>query len=286
MSVKNHSHSYLAIAISMILGASVITAPLFAKPEDASMTTTTVSETTNDALLKSKIVGAYMLNDYLSAFDIKVKVEDEKVMLMGEVETDIEQELAAAIAKSIARNKAIDNQITVNADVEYNKESKNLMRAIKDSNITASVKMRLLWNSSVSGHNVKVVTNNQVVSLEGEVNTQDEKNVAENIAANTTDVIRVKNNLNVNKTGVSDKIKSGVAEVSGWFSDSAVTARLYKNVLLDKNLKHTDLSFNTNDSTATIEGTVQDNSQKEYLLHVVKNTEGVEDVIDHIKVEQ
>lgn len=67
--------------------------------------------------------------------------------------------------------------------------------ATKDAAITALVKSKLLTDSRTHGLAIKVITENNVVTLSGEVANFQEKAAAEQIAAQTADVKAVVNNL-------------------------------------------------------------------------------------------
>jgi osmotically-inducible protein OsmY len=69
--------------------------------------------------------------------------------------------------------------------------------ATSDTAITSAVKSKLLANSSTSGMDIHVETNNGVVTLHGTVQSDAEKATAERIARNTKGVKDVTNNLEV-----------------------------------------------------------------------------------------
>ena len=70
-------------------------------------------------------------------------------------------------------------------------------RNVDDSTITASVKTKLAADKVGTLTRVDVDTNNQVVSLNGIVQTQQEKQRAEELARQVSGVKAVKNNLQI-----------------------------------------------------------------------------------------
>ena len=71
---------------------------------------------------------------------------------------------------------------------------------VKDASITAAVKVKLLANSNTDGSDINVDTSWQSVVLKGHVKSSGEKDLAEKIASNTEDVLKVTNQLKVDKS--------------------------------------------------------------------------------------
>jgi hyperosmotically inducible periplasmic protein len=78
-------------------------------------------------------------------------------------------------------------------------EQKNVKRIAKDSVITTKVKGNLLKDEGLKSLKVSVKTHQGVVLLSGFVETEDQIQQAEKIAANTEDVKSVKNSLVLKK---------------------------------------------------------------------------------------
>ncbi|BFM08520.1 BON domain-containing protein [Halioxenophilus aromaticivorans] len=66
-----------------------------------------------DATITAVIKMKYLVNDDLSAIDIKVDTKDQIVILSGEVETDVQKQLAEAIATNSDDVVEVQNQIKV-----------------------------------------------------------------------------------------------------------------------------------------------------------------------------
>jgi osmotically-inducible protein OsmY len=74
---------------------------------------------------------------------------------------------------------------------------------VKDATITATVKSKLLANGEISGMKISVDTKDNRVTLSGEVESDEARQLAEQIAENTKNVAGVENNLRVTR-GVAD----------------------------------------------------------------------------------
>lgn len=190
------------------------------------------------------------LNSEVSAFAIDTEVEHGAVVLKGEVESEIDKELAERLASGVEGIESVDNQLIVsgmdrmerrgeqlsreaeqagdriarNADragdnierewdeatdeIEDEAEERrlgdraqnagnSLMSWVSDATTTATVKTKLMADSETEALKINVDTKDDVVILEGEVESESAKQKAEQIARDTGDVKEVRNNLRV-----------------------------------------------------------------------------------------
>lgn len=155
----------------------------------------------SDTWLQSKLVTTYLLNRHLSVFDIDTEVKNQVVYLAGEVDSEVDKDLAGEVAKSIKGVNSVENNLTVaKTKVARNKAAvteRSFGQQVSDMTTTASIKTKLLADQNVSGLSVNVDTLNDVVTLKGEVKSDAEKALVEQIAKNTDDVDSVNNQLKV-----------------------------------------------------------------------------------------
>jgi osmotically-inducible protein OsmY len=115
------------------------------------------------------------------------------VTLGGHVAADAEKAQAESIAKSIAGNQVVSNQIAVippGAEHEAKNVNADLDKGIA-SNLDAALLVDHLHES------VKYAVKNQVVTLTGEVNSQSKRARAEAVATSVPNVQQVVNELQV-----------------------------------------------------------------------------------------
>lgn len=167
------------------------------------------SQPVQDAWIRGKLEGVYLFNEHLSPFSIDTEVKDGVVNLTGTVESDIDKELAGEIAKGIDGVREVNNDLAVEVGVQKQdgiaekgqkggaESDNNFVRWVDDATITAIVKSKLLANGEVSGMSIDVETRDNLVTLSGEVESDEARQLAEEIAGNTEDVAEVKNNLRV-----------------------------------------------------------------------------------------
>jgi hyperosmotically inducible protein len=168
--------------------------------------------TAKDAWITGKVETVMLLNTHLNNFSIDTDTEDGKVTLTGAVESDVDRELAGALAKGVDGVISVDNQLVVDSDkammaakereTEYEgneryeeREGRTFGTWIDDATTTAAVKSKLLGNSETKGLEIDVDTRGDVVTLSGRVQSEQVKQLAQEIAKNTGDVADVTNNL-------------------------------------------------------------------------------------------
>lgn len=155
----------------------------------------TVSDAATDLKLHTLLEAKLAESDSLSALSINTDVEARVASLSGQVETEAQKTLATRLAMSVDGIRAVRNDLEVTAP-EPGMGDK-IMGQASDAAITAAVKSRLLVSQHTSGLDIDVDTDNDVVSLTGTVDSGAERELAGLIAANTTGVAAVDNELTV-----------------------------------------------------------------------------------------
>lgn len=145
-----------------------------------------------DAWIDGKAEATLLFNGNLDSFDINTDVESGIVTLTGKVDNSIEKELASELVMGISGVNHVVNELTVINEVNKNSEA---AAAYTDAKIVTVITSRYLFNSDVSGLAIDVDVADQVVTLNGEVSSEEEKALAINIAKNVSDVSEVKSNL-------------------------------------------------------------------------------------------
>jgi osmotically-inducible protein OsmY len=158
-----------------------------------------------DAWITGKLEATYALNRHLNAFRIDTETVNGVVHLTGDVETDIDRDLAGELAKGIEGVVSVDNDLSVKANARADVANDGGQRSfgvfVDDATTTAMVKSKLLANPNTKGLDIDVDTRGDVVTLNGEVASAEEKQLAEEITRNTGDVKQVRNQLVVKRAG-------------------------------------------------------------------------------------
>ncbi len=140
----------------------------------------------DDETLEFKVYDAITKDEQIKAEGRVVVVSySNRLLLIGQVPTDIAKETATNLAKGVegVNPETIFNEMTVGPVIDLTQRS-------KDSWITSQVKSKMLVDSAVKTTDVKVITENNQVFLMGNV-TQQQGNAAAEIARNISGVTRV-----------------------------------------------------------------------------------------------
>jgi osmotically-inducible protein OsmY len=148
--------------------------------------------TAMDAWIDGKAEATLLFNGNLDSFDINTDVEQGTVLLTGKVNSEIDRELAEELILGIDGVESVHNELVV---MQANNGDESVTSTFTDAKISTVVKSRLLFNSEISGTDIDVNVENQVVTLDGDVSSDAAKQLAMNIAKNTEDVKDVKNML-------------------------------------------------------------------------------------------
>ncbi len=163
--------------------------------QKAANTGKTLKQSTQDAWIDGKLEAIYALNSQLDALDIDTAVERGVVMLSGTVETRVERDLAGELARAVEGVQDVVNELDIAAGSRKQRGAGDFGQWVSDATTTASVKSQLLANENTEGLSIEVDTENDVVTLSGQVGSAAERELAGQIAANTEDVAKVDNTI-------------------------------------------------------------------------------------------
>ncbi|HJR71422.1 MAG TPA: BON domain-containing protein [Gammaproteobacteria bacterium] len=184
-----------------VLLAAALGALLFASAK-ARADSSTFTGAAKDAWLTGKIEAAFVLNAHLNPFRIDTDVDNGVVHLTGTVRDDIDRDLAVELVRGLDGVVEVKNDIKLDrASAEktiaerQSAETRDFGSWVDDATTTAMVKSKLIGNANIAAGKINVDTRDDIVTLSGRVGSGKEKELAEQIAANVSDVEDVKNNL-------------------------------------------------------------------------------------------
>jgi osmotically-inducible protein OsmY len=159
-----------------------------------------------DAWLQGKLETALLFNEHLNSFAIDTEVKSGKAYLSGYVESEIDVDLAGEIAESIDGVTDVENDLKVDEakssvarEGEQFTNKQSFRQTVMDATHSANINTQLLLNDNTSGTAIDVDTENGVVTLTGEVSSDEERELAGMIAKNADGTKSVKNKLTVKK---------------------------------------------------------------------------------------
>jgi hyperosmotically inducible protein len=181
-----------------------------------------------------------------------------------------------------------------------------------DAGITTAVKSKFAADDTVKAYQIDVTTENKVVTLEGRVENSAAREQAITLARNTDGVSDVVDKLAVTEaagtSGVPDadvdvdttvddqaaaKTREGaakagdVAQSAGAVAtDAAITTAVKSKLLADPAVGGLKIDVDTSGGVVTLIGTVASRAEADQALKLARGTEGVDRVINKLKVGQ
>jgi osmotically-inducible protein OsmY len=152
--------------------------------------------------IKKNVVDQLYWDSSVDASDIEVQVdEDGQVTLSGSVPSYSAKKSATSTVWAVSGVTAVDNQIAVKypSAVEYP----------SDSDIKSNVESILLWNTEIDSSEIEVTVDDNIVTLEGTVESYWKKVRAEELS-DVTGVFSIVNKLAVVPT--EDVVDEDIAE--------------------------------------------------------------------------
>ena len=149
-------------------------------------------------------------------------------------------------------------------------------KSLADSAITAMVKSKLSVDNETSSANINVDTKGGMVTLNGVVTTQANKEQAERIARNTEGVTRVINNITVETDGEHDR--AGMSA-----SDLEILSKIKTRYVAEDVI---GAKVEVRDGVVTLTGNVENAQIRVRAENIARATSGVKSVNNMIEVSQ
>ena len=191
-----------------------------------------------------------------------------------------------------------------------------------DAGITSAVKSKMAADDTVKASEINVDTHNHVVTLNGTVGSQAEKERAVMIARNTNGVNSVVDDLRVGPVATSGsldrdrdadrdrdyseaaeqtardakektedtahdaKVKSErAADKTGEVvTDAAITSAVKTKFLAEPGVSGLKIDVDTKANVVTLTGTVKSKAEADKAMAIARDTKGVKRVVNHLKV--
>lgn len=149
-------------------------------------------EVIDDATITTSIKSKLMWSKYADGLATDVDTKLGKVTLTGTADSTATKNSASSLAMNTHGVVAVDNRLVIDKTTA---KDKTMMQStgndIADGWITTKVKSTLMYSRNVQASDIKVSTQNGVVSLSGKVNSGAERALAIELASNIRGVKKV-----------------------------------------------------------------------------------------------
>lgn len=228
------------------------------------------AEERNDKAIRRDVERALLMDPATDSFEIGVAVEEGRVTLNGNVQSWQEKDLAGKVAKSVRGVRALDNQIII----EYTTNR-------PDPEIKSDIAAALKWDRFVDAGLIDVQVNDGKARLSGTVGSSAEKN-----RAYTTAWVAGVRGVDTSKLKVkawardADQRKDSYVDIT----DDRIREAIQDGLKIDPRV----LSFNVQpyvtNGVVTLRGTVDNLKAKKAAANTARNTVGVWQVKNRLKV--
>src|SRR5271157_5654080 len=203
--------------------------------------------------------------------ELKFSGNDERGFVRGILVLVLALLVVGAVYYVFTRNSSIHNAFH------------SIRESTEDAATTSRVRTALLLSKQVSPFDIKVQTVQGVVTLEGQVPSEQVRAVAGAIAQDTSSVKQLHNNLTVNPAIERNPDREHLGErVADLEIKTLVTDALSKNAELADQRIATEVKGRT----VTLDGTVQTVGQKHAADEIAWQVPGVQGVADNLSVSE
>jgi osmotically-inducible protein OsmY len=147
-----------------------------------------------------------------------------------------------------------------------------------DAGITGTIKTRLAADTRVRASEINVDTAKGVVTLTGNVDSQEAKDSALQLARSTSGVRDVKDMISVKVASETGEAPDPNRTVGERIDDAGITMRVKGRLLDDPLVKGMKIDVDTRDGVVFLTGSVPNEAERKQAIELARTTEGVKDV--------
>jgi hyperosmotically inducible periplasmic protein len=174
------------IKITAIVGALMVGTAC-----SATRTQQSAGEVIDDSVLTAKVKAGLIDDPVTKAGQINVETYRGVVQLGGFVDNAAQKNQATTVARSVTGVKEVRNDLRISSSQETTGQ------VVDDSTVTASVKAKLIGDTTTKAYQINVGTEKGVVQLTGFVDSKASRTRAGELAHSVDGVTDVKNDLEI-----------------------------------------------------------------------------------------
>jgi osmotically-inducible protein OsmY len=166
-------------------------------------------------------------------------------------------------------------------------DSGSFTGAAHDAWLAGKVEMAYTLNTELSPFEIDTHVDNGMVTLKGTVDSDVERDLAEQIAQGVDGVESVSNELRVEmqKEGAAAS-RNEHRDFPSWFDDATTTAAVKSRLIANSNTKGLQIDVDTRNDVVTLSGRVATGEQKELAEQIASNTRDVDSVRNLLVVDE
>lgn len=155
----------------------------------------------------------------------------------------------------------------------------------KDAWIDGKAETVLLMNGNLNSFNIDTDVEDGVVVLSGDVETEVDKALAEELVVSLDGVKGVKNNINISEASADAKENDQErSQFLATLRDAKIATVVKTRLLLESEVSGTDINVDVERGKVILNGKVQSDAEKDLAVQIAKNTNDTRDVVDQLQV--
>ncbi len=160
-----------------------------------------------------------------------------------------------------------------------------IQRAVKATIVTGSVKAAFTVHRNLSERPIDIETDGGVVTLSGEVASEEERDSAEELAATVEGVESVENRLAVNATLGEIEDDPSPKSLGQRLDDAALLTKIRTALHLDREARKIDVDIQVSAGRVVLRGEVPSEALAERIRTRVASVRGVDSLDDELELE-
>lgn len=180
--------------------------------------------------------------------------------------------------KTLALATATAGIIALSPMTAFADDNGRLSEARQEGSVVTAIAL----NRHLNPFTIDVDVNNGTAVLTGKVESDVDRDLAEEVALSVDGVERVDNQLTVDRD--AERTERSDTSMSQRFDNATTTATVKSKLLWNSNTEGLDINVTTRNGVVTLDGTAQSAEAKELAERLAANTDGVRDVENNITV--
>jgi osmotically-inducible protein OsmY len=236
-----------------------------------------------DAVITAKVKTAILLNRHLDSFRINVETDGGVVTLKGMVRDAPLKELAEEIARTVDGVERVENRLRIDREGEEPPppEDRTFTQKIRDASIIASVKSALLLRKGIRADLIEVDSRWGVVTLEGRVDSEEQRRLVLGIVADLYDVRDVRDHLDVLPASAGAEPPAAEGDR---VPDLVIVSQVHQALALSRRVDAAGIAVRAEDGVVTLSGRVASPAERDEAVRVAATVWGVNSVVDRLEI--
>ncbi len=198
---------------------------------------------------------------------------------------------AFTVSTAIGANGTTAYDDKRNADeywAEFKQDSEqnwdNTQEAFRDGWIESKLETALVLNEHLNPFDIHIAVDDDVATLNGDVSSEIDKELAENVAMGIEGIDEVDNQLSVDDQLATNTDEEKGRDFTQYMVDITTTAAIKTELLSSSNINGMAIDVDTYNDEVTLTGTVKTDAQRKLAEAMVTKREDVAKVVNQLKV--